>query len=334
MQEVCFSSRIVCFTTSAADWNCHIRGSRWEYGEETLDLRRRGVWFTAQSVRFNSRFDWFKIVEGYSSSNFTVATDILPAISTLAQETNKRRLNDSYLAGVWASSLPRGLSWSSALYSSHQGAYNGKSLLELPVAKLAKRKEYPDYLSPTWSWVSAGGPVVFSPFAKVDDGEYGKSVPSYARVQLIKADIHPRPGANIFGRLSEETYLLVKAPIRGATLKDSDRGDLSLSIIDDATGTELWTTSFQPDHLLVVGNGKVRQIYHTDNTFKLLPPGKFTCALICHKNLDGKSTMTSVLILYQALGCNACRRLGQTFIADIDLKFVFPESCMEEITLI
>lgn len=58
--------------------------------------------------------DWDAIVELYSLGNLTFASDKLVALSGLADAISSRQTNtsdDGYLAGLWQSSLPSHLLW-------------------------------------------------------------------------------------------------------------------------------------------------------------------------------------------------------------------------------
>lgn len=77
---------------------------------------------------------WYNLVTLYGKCGFTVASDIFPAISGIASFM-KRATQDSYVAGLWARDLHRGLLWNT------------------PDSTMSK----PDprhYRAPSWSWAS------------------------------------------------------------------------------------------------------------------------------------------------------------------------------------
>lgn len=83
---------------------------------------------------------WRTIVEEYSTRAFTRWSDRLPALSGLASELEPN-LNSDYMAGIWSNDL-HGLLWATD--------YNA------PFAFQTNNK------GPSWSWVSAHGPINYS----------------------------------------------------------------------------------------------------------------------------------------------------------------------------
>lgn len=86
---------------------------------------------------------WNTICKEYSGKAFSHVKDKLVALSGLAQEFEVALPDDTYLAGIWRSTLPQSLLWQSS----------GESR-PVPPSK--------HYLAPTWSWLSIDGPI--SPF--------------------------------------------------------------------------------------------------------------------------------------------------------------------------
>ena len=81
--------------------------------------------------------DWIKIVRQYSSRVLTDPSDKLPALSGIAEYFG-RRLNDTYLAGLWTTRLHYELCW----YGSG---------LQRP----------PEWRAPSWSFLSVDGTIDF-----------------------------------------------------------------------------------------------------------------------------------------------------------------------------
>ena len=95
---------------------------------------------------------WDAACRDYSRRKLTYQTDTLPALSGLARHFGSRCGEDTYVAGVWLSQLPRALFWS------------------------VPRRERPEVRSPptesgnpSWSWMSCAGPVEPS---KLEDSHY------------------------------------------------------------------------------------------------------------------------------------------------------------------
>ncbi len=83
---------------------------------------------------------WYALCEEYSAKVFSHVRDKLVALSGLAQEFELAFPDDMYMAGMWRSTLPASLLWESSSSSS--------------------RLQTPDYIAPSWSWASIGGPIV------------------------------------------------------------------------------------------------------------------------------------------------------------------------------
>ena len=79
---------------------------------------------------------WHNTVREYSSLDLTYRTDTLPAIAALAQRMARLRRNDTYLAGMWRSTLLSDIQWRVIFDYPHQ-----ESGL------------------PTWSWATTRGVV-------------------------------------------------------------------------------------------------------------------------------------------------------------------------------
>ena len=87
---------------------------------------------------------WGQLVFRYSTCKFTVPTDKVIALSGVAKRM-REILQDEYVVGMWRRSLPYQLLWSVGL------------------PEMAKRIACPPdgYRSPSFSWLSAEGPVTF-----------------------------------------------------------------------------------------------------------------------------------------------------------------------------
>jgi hypothetical protein len=100
-----------------------------------------------ESVLHHGR-TWLRLIEAYSTRQFTKLDDRLPALSGLAKKYASET-GEKYINGHWMSSLQSDLLWVTA-----KGGGTNQS--EAPVTRLA--------IAPSWSWVSvppAAG-VIFS----------------------------------------------------------------------------------------------------------------------------------------------------------------------------
>jgi len=83
---------------------------------------------------------WDILCKEYSAKVFSYARDRLVALSGLAQQFEKLAFpDDTYVAGMWQSTIPGSLLWETSSSST--------------------RLQAPDYIAPSWSWVSIGGPI-------------------------------------------------------------------------------------------------------------------------------------------------------------------------------
>lgn len=85
---------------------------------------------------------WYRVVGEYARLSLTKHTDRLPAIAGIARQV-QLRTDDTYLAGLWKSNIPRGLYW---WYGGHPS--------------LPARPSVPQ--APSWSW-AALSPAIDSP---------------------------------------------------------------------------------------------------------------------------------------------------------------------------
>jgi hypothetical protein len=117
--------------------------------------------------------EWARTTEIYSNFFLTFPRDRLPAISAIARYfCTKRGLQaDDYLAGCWRPDLPHCLYWSRYKY----------------------RPKCENYVAPSWSWASLGGPFFY------DTKEDFTSL-----VDIIDVSIAPKRGrrGDCFGEIA------------------------------------------------------------------------------------------------------------------------------------
>ena len=95
---------------------------------------------------------WDAACQDYSRRKLTYPTDKLPALSGLARHFGSRCREDTYIAGVWLSQLPRALFWNVPR--------RGRPDVRPPATASS---------APSWSWMSCAGPVETS---KMEDSFY------------------------------------------------------------------------------------------------------------------------------------------------------------------
>ncbi|KAK8059216.1 HET-domain-containing protein [Apiospora saccharicola] len=99
----------------------------------------------AEHAAFTS---WYALIENYSDRKLTVIEDNLPAVQGIAS-TLERSLATTYVSGLWAADLARGLLWYVATnddrHVSDRAAVTGDGANDRPVAR-----------NPSWSWAATG----------------------------------------------------------------------------------------------------------------------------------------------------------------------------------
>lgn len=117
---------------------------RWEESNAQIDYTSPKNFPAVRSPGGRTENDtiqsWHSVVQMYTSTSLTRASDKLPALSGLAKAMRRDDMKDEYLAGLWKSSLMYDLLWK--LYSSP-----------------AHKSE--TYRAPSWSWASVDGTVYF-----------------------------------------------------------------------------------------------------------------------------------------------------------------------------
>lgn len=144
--------RILHFTEHEVFWECRATSpsfrsetypqgsplSRDYLGQAKLPLQD----ISSKSIADNSQLElaWDAACHGYSRRKLTYQTDKLPALSGLAHHFGLRCQEDTYVAGMWLSQLPRALFWNVPV--------RGRPVEGSPRSDI-----------PSWSWLSCAGPV-------------------------------------------------------------------------------------------------------------------------------------------------------------------------------
>jgi hypothetical protein len=180
------------FTEHEVFWEC--RAAAPSFRSETYSrgspLRRDFLGQTKLRLRDTSAgsiadnpylfLEWDAACRDYSRRKLTYQTDKLPALSGIARHFGSRCREDTYVAGVWLSQLPRTLFWS------------------VPTRERPKvRPPLTESGAPSWSWMSCAAPVEPS---KVEDSFYvadvARIVPDYQHKtadqygEMAKACLH------------------------------------------------------------------------------------------------------------------------------------------------
>lgn len=148
-QERQLSRRILHFTSRELIWECCAEGS--QFACETFPDGAPLKTVFSNRQKFQSQSDltksspaelyktWDTLCKAYSEKKLSHISDKAVALSGLAQEFQAALPADTYVAGLWRSTLPQSLLWRS---SDDCG----------PI-------EADGYIAPSWSWLSIDGPV-------------------------------------------------------------------------------------------------------------------------------------------------------------------------------
>jgi hypothetical protein len=141
LQERLLSRRILYFDKNEVLWECKEAGwCECSYPQSFQpfmlpDNRPRLKTNIAQMLneKGNPEYVWAQLVRAYSGCTLTKPSDILPALSGIAEYVQRYRSKSRYVAGLWSDSLQSDLLWVN---------YNKSS-----------QRAYP-WRAPTWSWAS------------------------------------------------------------------------------------------------------------------------------------------------------------------------------------
>ncbi|KAI8632030.1 heterokaryon incompatibility protein-domain-containing protein [Xylariaceae sp. FL1651] len=143
----------------------------------------------------NQAWNWSTIVEEYSKTSLTYASDRLPALSGISTRQHEV-IRDQYLAGMWRKRFVTELPWGFSYFKA--------------------RKKRPVWRAPTWSWMSVDG---FLQYWKYSNSDYIlKNLKQYIYV----IDVWTTPsssdpfGAVIDGELSLGCSTLVRGRLHSA----------------------------------------------------------------------------------------------------------------------
>ena len=128
------------FAPSELVWECKTEVLS-ECGYELRDHPSLGLARKFHDVEERPLELWQELVQSYSARELTQHTDVLPAISGLAQKV-RDNTGSEYCAGIWRDEITSGLLWEAARDFSEP----------LPTVPAA-------YTAPSWSWASVEGRV-------------------------------------------------------------------------------------------------------------------------------------------------------------------------------
>jgi hypothetical protein len=140
-QESALSTRVLNFAPSELIWECKSQVLS-ECGYEPRNAPSLGLARHFYDVEQQPFALWQQLVQSYSARELTQYTDVLPAISGLAQRV-RDITGSEYYAGIWGNNIAPSLLW------------------EVPRVTIeGTRPKVPaKYTAPSWSWASIEGCV-------------------------------------------------------------------------------------------------------------------------------------------------------------------------------
>jgi hypothetical protein len=160
LQEQILSPAVLHFTHEQLIWECR-SGRFFEDGlHQEVDPFTKAALLSESRIAFNDLGDremfedkvledkyflWYEMVRDDTRRKLSHDSDRLLAIAGLA-ETFSKRVQSTYLAGIWNDDLPRGLLW--------QGMHRE---MNKPIQATAQLS------TPSWTWAHYAGPVSYPP---------------------------------------------------------------------------------------------------------------------------------------------------------------------------
>jgi hypothetical protein len=174
VQERFLSPRILHFTADQLFWECATicacetfpKGLPWVYDHTSSWQYRSSMAMTPPFHRPKPDYYkvWGSICQDYSKTRLTYLSDKLIAFSGMARDFQSRLPTDSYLAGMWKSTLESSLLWFAM-------ALDGR-----PIQSNGSREEFADpfitasmtetYRAPSWSWLAKDCTIFWERFAQ------------------------------------------------------------------------------------------------------------------------------------------------------------------------
>ena len=161
-----------------------------------LTLHFQGVLRTPGGLAFTYYDQWREIVKHYTLRSLTHESDVLPALSGLAEEFRHITGGDAYVAGMWRGDLIRSLNW---LRMQMQTEFRDGKIINVRAPK--------EYLAPSWSWASVlGSSTVFLGSAPCQDET---RVTSKVKIEEVYLE---SDGNGPFGKV-KSGYLTLAGPV-------------------------------------------------------------------------------------------------------------------------
>ena len=236
---------------------------------------------------------WDAACRDYSRRKLTYQTDKLPALSGLARNFGTRCREDTYVAGVWLSQLPRALFW------------------KVPTRERPDVRPPPtESGAPSWSWMSCAAPVEPS---KLEDSYYVADVATIlAAYQHKTADQYgemARACLHVYGFVRCITSVM-KEMVNDPT-GDTYRG---LSQLNESRNYRHLYVDGQLDRDIGYGAYGLQQFGEASDWFHGFAPVEYYCLFLAVSQEGPRDDrMLRGLLLEPAEEEGTFRRVGQIF---------------------
>jgi len=157
-------------------------------------------------------WDWYDLVENYTTRNLTYLDDKLPAISGLAS-VMELRTGDKYAAGLWQSHFSIGLLW------------HRKRNWLIPPSK---------YRAPSWSWAAFDGHIVMPAEADIESS----MIPAILMAEIAVLNVKPE-GLDPHGKVASGIVTFI-APLRVADPRVDPQSKLYRQYEEQSTKEHLY----------------------------------------------------------------------------------------------
>ena len=236
---------------------------------------------------------WDAACRDYSRRKLTYQTDKLPALSGLARHFGSRCREDTYVAGVWLSQLPRALFWNVP-----------------PRGRPGVRPPLTESGAPSWSWLSCTAPVEPS---KMENSYYVADVATIlADYQYKTADQYGemiRACLHVYGFMRRITSVMKQ-------MTDDPGGDAyrDLLQLDSSRNYRHRYVDGQLDHDIGYGTNEFQQFGELPDWFHGFAPVEYYCLFLAVSQESPQDDFILRGLLLEPAGeVNSFRRVGHIF---------------------
>jgi len=237
--------------------------------------------------------EWDAACRDYSRRKLTYQADKLPALSGIARHFGSRCQEDTYVAGVWLSQLPRTLFWN------------------VPIRERPRGRPPPtESGAPSWSWMSCAGPVEPS---NVEDSYY------IADVATILADYQHKT-ADQYGEMARaclHVYGFVRriTSVMGEVTNEPDgEAYRDLSQVDTSRKYRHLYVDGQLDRDIGYGPHGDQQFGELPDWFHGFTPVEYHCLFLAVSQKDPETVRVLRGLLLEPAGAEGTfRRVGHIF---------------------